>query len=171
MKDLYYAILMDKKVISENVVVYFPERVISGILEKQSNENQETYDIFIENGYEKEYILMTNLENFYSTDCKVVGYPILERDLLKQSYGLSIENAKLEYFDTVSEKLNIGFYFPEEYLDKVFIAKLDLEELKMGLINSCGQIDNFDFTNLSIAYSTMFTDKEESKEIKKETNS
>ena len=56
MKDLYYAILMDKRVISENVVVYFPERVISGILEKQSNENQETYDIFIENGYEKDQI-------------------------------------------------------------------------------------------------------------------
>lgn len=98
----YIAVLMRKKSITNGVGIYFPDHIIEGTIEKDE------YDFFVDN-YGNEHLLMTDGTTAFS-DEDVVGFLILQKDLLKKYEGLSKNEALIEYFDDVSEMTHISFY-------------------------------------------------------------
>ena len=136
--EKYYGILMNKVEIQENIVVYIPERIIPGVLSSVLND-ENSQKVFVEESYGKDYLLMDDYLSIFPPDDKVVGYVISEEDLLLQADGLSLEQAQIEYFDTNSETLKIGFYIPEKFDDKIIFCDFNLERLKSEL--SCSEVN------------------------------
>ena len=136
--EKYYGILMNKVEIQENIVVYIPERIIPGVLSDVLND-ENSQKVFVEESYGKDYLLMDDYLSIFPPDDKVVGYVISEEDLLLQADGLSLEQAQIEYFDTNSETLKIGFYIPEKFDDKIIFCDFNLEKLKSEL--SCSEVN------------------------------
>lgn len=132
MEEKYYGVLMQKIQIFENAVIYIPERVISGLISEAFGEDYNS-KVFIEEGYGKEYLLMDDIQSILPPNDEVIGFPITEKELLNQSDGLSLEQAKIEYFDRISETTKIGFYIPEQFEDKLIFLDLELESLKLQL--------------------------------------
>lgn len=98
----YIAILMRKKSITNGVGIYFPDHIIEGTIENDE------YDFFVDD-YGNEHLLMTDGSTAFS-DEDVVGFPILQKDLLRKYEGLSKSEALIEYFDDVNETTTISFY-------------------------------------------------------------
>lgn len=98
----YIAILMKKKSITNGVGIYFPDHIVEGTIENGE------YAFFVDN-YGREYLLMTDGSTAFS-DEDVVGFPILQKDLLRKYEGLSKSEALIEYFDDVNETTTISFY-------------------------------------------------------------
>lgn len=98
----YIAILMKKKSITNGVGIYFPDHIVEGTIENDE------YDFFVDD-YGNEHLLMTDGSTAFS-DEDVVGFPILQKDLLRKYEGLSKSEALIEYFDDVNETTTISFY-------------------------------------------------------------
>ena len=77
MDEKYYGILMKKIEIYENVAIYIPKRIISGVVSKAVGED-DSVNVFVEEGYGKEYILMNDLKSILPPDDEVIGYEITE---------------------------------------------------------------------------------------------
>ncbi|MDO5003217.1 MAG: hypothetical protein Q4E39_03190 [bacterium] len=72
----YIAILMRKKSITNGVGIYFPDHIMEGTIENDE------YDFFVDD-YGNEHLLMTDGSTAFS-DEDVVGFPILQKDLLRK---------------------------------------------------------------------------------------
>ena len=147
MDEKYYGILMKKIEIYENVAIYIPKRIISGVVSKAVGED-DSVNVFVEEGYGKEYILMNDLKSILPPDDEVIGYEITEEDLIKESNGLSLEQSKIEYFDRMSETVKVGFYVPEKFENKIIFIDLDLEGLKFEFSEAETDLNG----NINISY-------------------
>lgn len=147
MEEKYYGILMQKIQIHENIAIYIPERIIEGFISKSIDENDNPKN-FIEDGYGNEYLLMDDVESILTPNDKVVGFLISKKELKKQADDLSLKQAKIQYFDTISEKERVGFYIPEKFEDKLIFFDLGLKELKYELSEANTDEDG----NINISY-------------------
>lgn len=138
-ENKYIGILMNKKEVTEGVHIYFPDHIIEGHLIEDEIDGiglfEELYNL-------KNFLLMNDVNGAFS-DEDVVGFIIKEKDLLEQEEGLSLEEAKQEYFDNASEYTLVGFYIYEQ--EKIEFLKLGISDLfsyisELGLKN-CNPFD------------------------------
>lgn len=106
MNNRYVSVLMKKKNIGEGISLFLPDHIITGTIDEDATE------YFIDS-FGNEYLFMNDVYGAFSNE-DVVGYCILESELLKKYEGLSKDEALAEYFDDIKETTPIGFYHYEE---------------------------------------------------------
>lgn len=130
-EEKYIGILMKKKEVTEGVHIYFPDHIIEGHLIEDTMDDpglfEELYNL-------KNFLLMNDVNSAFS-DEDVVGFIIKEKDLLEQEEGLSLEEAKQEYFDNAREYTVVGFYIYDQ--GKIEFLKLGISDL-FSYINELG---------------------------------
>lgn len=122
MEKKSYAVLMEQHKISENINVLRPLYLISGrdTGEDFENEIKEFYS----------YSTDTNTFVFHENEL-TVAYIISEEELKGRCPGVSLEEAKMNYFSEINESIHLGYY--NGITDKVTIHSFNAESLEERL--------------------------------------
>ena len=122
-EERYIGIIMTKKEVTEGVHIYFPDHITDGYLIGEEGEKE----VLFEDMYSwEQYYLFNNPNSAFDTE-NVAGFVIKEKDLIEQNEGLSLSEAKQEYFDNSKELTLVGFYIYSQ--EKIEFLKLGIGDL------------------------------------------
>lgn len=138
--EKYYGILMNTKIIGELMAVYIPSYILEGDLEKFEDKYS-----FIDNMYNS-YVLTTSNESMSSDLEKSVGCIITESDLLKKYKGMTVDEAKKQYFDDMCEFVWIGRSSTIDE-DKVILSQIEVNNFN-DEYSDCLDIDDNDLEKI-----------------------
>lgn len=138
--EKYYGILMNTKIIGELMAVYIPSYILEGDLEKFEDKY-----LFIDNMYNS-YVLTTSNESMSSDLEKSVGCIITESDLLKKYKGMTVGEAKKQYFDDMCEFVWIGRSSTTDE-DKVILSQIEVNNFN-DEYSDCLDIDDNDLEKI-----------------------
>lgn len=155
-EERYIGIVMTKKEVTVGVQIYFPDHITDGYLVGDEDET----DKLFEDMYSGTHYLQYNDPNGAFSVEDVVGFIIKEKDLLKQDEGLSLSEAKQEYFDNSKELTLVGFYLYRQ--EKIEFLKLGINDLFSYLNNL--ELNNqspFEFASSEKIYELLLNSNEE----------
>lgn len=138
--EKYYGILMNTKIIGELMAVYIPSYILEGNLEKFEDKY-----LFIDHMYNS-YVLTTSNESMSSDLEKSVGCIITESDLLKKYKGMTVDEAKKQYFDDMCEFVWIGRSSTIDE-DKVILSQIEVNNFN-DEYSDCLDIDDNDLEKI-----------------------
>lgn len=121
--EKYIGIIMNKKEVTEGVYIYFPDHITDGYL---VNEDEDSISLFEDTYSGIDYLQYNDPNGAFSSE-NVVAYLIKESVLLEQEEGLSLSEAKQEYFDDAKEYTLVGFYIYNQ--EKIEFLKLGISEV------------------------------------------
>lgn len=150
-EEVYYGILMNRKLVDRGIYIFIPQYVIKGTVE------QEQYDeyvasYFIDSIMNMEYLIINDSETLSGDEEVAVGYVISQKDLKKKYPGVPINTAISEYFDEINSRVTFGFYLIEK--DQIAIVPLDLNTLSETL----NSVKIEDSANLNVELQAMNAD-------------
>lgn len=138
--EKYYGILMNTKIIGELMAVYIPSYILEGNLEKFEDKY-----LFIDHMYNS-YVLTTSNKSMSSDLEKSVGCIITESDLLKKYKGMTVDEAKKQYFDDMCEFVWIGRSSTIDE-DKVILSQIEVNNFN-DEYSDCLDIDDNDLEKI-----------------------
>lgn len=149
MEKKSYGVLMERYKLGDNICVYHPLYLISG---------RDTGEDF-EDDMKNFYSYSTNSEDFVLRENELsVAYIISEDELKKNCEGVSLEEAKSNYFSEINESVYIGYYLDVE--DKVVIKSYKFEEIFAKLFGDSKQVASSDEDRDALTTKTNFSPKE-----------
>lgn len=124
-KEVYFGILMGRKLIDAGIYLYQPMCLIEGYFEKSDD-----FDMFVDvNGSS---YFTTNDSATLSTDDELsVAYILTEEQLLNMYPDMSIVEAKQVYFSQIQDFTHIGFYVMD--YDLIALFKFDFMSMSEQL--------------------------------------
>jgi len=126
-----YAILMSKKIIDSGIYLFKPEYLIKGVVSPKI-EGMDEVTFTDEIGYE--YLTIHDGEFLTTDEETAVGYIIDDQELINQHPDLSLEEAKVEYYQNIANYAHIGFYITKE--DKIAVMPIDLHGMADKINNT-----------------------------------
>ncbi len=139
-------ILMQKKKISENIAIYFPQRAILGKIVTGIETNGDSSKAFFVDGF-NDYQLMEDYKSLSQNDDQVVGYTIKLSDLCQQVEDFDLDDLLVSYYDKFAYSIQLGFYIPEKIENKLIFLPLNIEKLLDDMKES--EVTNDGFITLS----------------------
>lgn len=149
MEEKYYGILMNRVTIDDGVYVYIPDYIVSGsitTIDFSDEYDEEIYGDFSQKIFVDEMgnqYLFTNDVDTLQEGNKSVCYVISETKLKEAYSGLSLEEAKGEYFDMIMESLHIGILSIEDEENEINIFSLELNNFDNIISQRKEQVNNF----------------------------
>ncbi len=151
MEKKSYGVLMERYKLGDNMCIYHPLYLISG---------RDTGEDF-EDDMKSFYSYSTNSEDFVLRENELsVAYIISEDELIKSCEGVSLEEAKSNYFSEINESIHVGYYLDVE--DKVVMKAYNIEELFCKLFGDAQQSVS---RNEDGAISSLRTNRSKTEEI------
>lgn len=108
MERIYYAVLMNRKILDTGIYFYSPECIIEGEIIKEED------SVYFVDTLGNEYIQITDAEMTYSDLERGFGYSLSKEDLLARFQGLDLDEAKAAYFESICESSHFGFFIYQE---------------------------------------------------------
>lgn len=142
MKDeIYYGILMDTKIISDSLAIYIPAYLVEGYLDEYEGK-----EVFVDK-MNRGYYLTTDGMSMSSDLEKSISFVISEEDLLDKYNSLSIEQAKIKYFDETLNYVLLGHMSMDES-ENITLSSINVNDFTSDYTKEIVKSSN---KNISIA--------------------
>lgn len=118
---IYYGILMTKIEIYKGIYFYKPLHIIEG------NYIEEDDNVYFVDFMGTEYLTISDFEMAFGDNEIGIGYIITKEQLLEHMGNVPIEEAKAAYYNSIYEKVHIGFF--DSDVSKIKILQMDFMKL------------------------------------------
>ena len=134
MKNIKYAIVMEKKKLNNQLYILIPVSMVEGSLEMTNG-----YKFYTNDG--KTFLDLYNPKSLINeTTTKLTAYTISQEQLMEKYPTYTLEKAKKDFFEQIYNTTNIAFYIPK--INATGILPLYLQKMVDKLNDSLGESKN-----------------------------